>query len=63
MRTKTITDTQPIMDQRPVVYVHNDYSPDDVRIFYEVPEAIARRIQPANDRRTFAKCLADMLEV
>lgn len=46
---------------RPQVHVHTDDNPDEVRCFYEVPDALARRIQPQGDRRTFAQCLADLM--
>lgn len=50
-------------DNRPTVYVNADHNPDDVRCFYEIPEALAKRILPNNDRRTFAGALADLLHL
>ena len=49
-------------DERPHVYVHADYNPDDIRTFYEVPQALSDRIQPEGERRTFAACLAALIE-
>lgn len=49
--------------ERPQIFVHTDHNPDEIRTFYEVPDAIARRIQPYSDRRTFAQCLADLAGV
>lgn len=49
--------------ERPRIFVHTDHNPDLVSSFYEIPDAIARRIQPPGDRRTFAQCLADLAEV
>lgn len=46
---------------RPIVYVHTDHNADDVRTFYEVPEILARRLQPEDDERTFTQALADLL--
>lgn len=48
-------------DTRPVLMVHADHSADDVRAFYEIPEAVTRLVQPEGDRRTFAQCLADLV--
>lgn len=50
-------------DDRPTIHVHTDHSPDKVRTFYEIPDAIARRLQPDGDTRTFVQCLADLAEV
>lgn len=47
--------------KRSHVYVHADYNPDEVRTFYEVPRALATRIQADGERRTFVECLADLL--
>ena len=44
-----------------VVYVHTDHNPDEVRSFYEIPDALARLVQPTGDRRTFAQALADLV--
>jgi hypothetical protein len=49
-------------DDRSQVLVHTDYNPDKGRIFYEIPNAIALRIQPDGDPRAFTQCLADLLE-
>ena len=43
---------------RPVLMVHADYSEDDVATFYEVPKALADRVQPEGERRTFCECLS-----
>lgn len=51
-----------VIDERSTVHVHTDHNPDSVRVFYEVPDALAKRIQPAGDRRTFTQCLADLVE-
>jgi hypothetical protein len=60
------------VDPRPVVYVHTDHSPDAVRTFYEIPDALVQRIrlhrrldrwprEQDSDPRTFTQALADAL--
>jgi hypothetical protein len=59
------TDRESILmgqSERPVVQVHTDHNPDPVRCFYEIPDAVARRLQPDGDKRTFVQCLADLLD-
>lgn len=46
--------------ERGELYVHTDHNPDEVRVFYEVPDAVAALIRPAGDPRTFAQALADL---
>ena len=49
-------------EARPQLFVHSDYSPDDVRTFYEIPDAIAEQVRPGpDDARTFAQALADLV--
>lgn len=49
-------------DTRPHVYVHTDHNPDDVRVFYEVPDVIVEALQQGTpDHFTFAQVLADIL--
>jgi hypothetical protein len=49
-------------DQRPCVYVHTDHNADDVRVFYEIPEALAQAVRNReDDPRTFTQALADRL--
>ena len=47
-------------DDRPQLIVHTDHNPDEIRSFYEIPDAIARLVQSTGDQRTFAQCLADL---
>jgi hypothetical protein len=43
------------------IYVHTDHNPDKVVSFYEIPDEVARLVQPEGDRRTFVQCLADLV--
>jgi hypothetical protein len=47
-------------DERPVVYVHTDHNPDDVRTFYEIPDALAERLRRGcPDDWTMTRCIAE----
>ena len=49
--------------ERPEVVVYTDHNPDEIRVFYEIPDAVARLVQPSGDLRTFVQCVADLLEL
>lgn len=51
------------MPKRPRVHVETDHNPDEVRGFYEIPDALAQMVRPEGESRTFAQCLADLLAV
>lgn len=44
------------------VLVETDHNPDEVRSFFEIPQAIVDRVWQPDDSRTFAQALADLLE-
>jgi hypothetical protein len=48
-------------DTAPCVFVHADYNEDEVRTFYEVPEAVAERVYATNSDLTFAEALAALV--
>lgn len=43
------------------IFVHTDHNPDPVRSFYEIPDELARLVQPEGDPETFAQCLARLV--
>lgn len=45
--------------ERARIYVETDHNADDVRSFFEVPEALVRRFWAEADDRTFTQALAD----
>lgn len=45
------------------VFVATDHNPDRVRTYYEIPDAVAERVRPPADRRTFVQALSDLLVV
>jgi len=47
----------------PTVYVFCDYNPDEVKMFYEIPDALAELIQPADSSWTFTECLALLVDL
>lgn len=50
-------------DDPPHVYVHCDYNPDEIKTFYEVPDALVEMVRPAESRLTFVECLAGLVNM
>lgn len=48
-------------DDRPMLFVHTDYSPDEVRCFYEIPDALVQAFADDRGNSTIAQALADIL--
>lgn len=42
----------------PTIYVSCNYNPDEVKIFYEVPDALAEMIRSVDAELTFVECLS-----
>ena len=57
-------DVVPVDDEfgdRPVLFVHTDHNPDEVRTFYELPDSLIDLLRGPDDSRTVAQALADLL--
>jgi hypothetical protein len=48
-------------DERPHVYVHTDYNPDDVRTFYEIPEALVEQVRSIDPAMPFTQALSAII--
>lgn len=65
--TKKITQTESvtgICDESggdPTIYVRCDYNPDDVKIFYEIPDVVAELVRPGDSGQTFVECLVGLI--
>jgi phosphate/sulfate permease len=49
-------------DDRTQMYIHCDYNQDDIRSFYEVPDALRDLVKAHDPDRTFAECLSDLVD-
>lgn len=62
VREELCASSDPEDEHLPNVYIHCDYNPDEIKRFYEIPDALVEAIRPAESRLTFAECLALMVD-
>ncbi len=49
-------------DDVPTCYVHCLYNPDEVKTFYEIPDALSDLIKGTNTELSFTECLAQLVD-
>ncbi len=50
-------------DAIPTIHVFCDYNPDEVKMFYEIPDALGKLIQSNDSDLTFTECLAFLIDI
>lgn len=49
-------------DDPPTLTIHCDFNPDEVKVLYEIPSAVADLVRAHDPERTFVQCLADLVD-